>query len=71
MQKSAFDEYDKENGYLDDEENTTLLDLFFELYRYARETDKMTYYQFMNCDIEDYLDFLLYESKNPIERRSE
>lgn len=48
-----------------------MLDLFFEICRYARETDKMTYLDIMNIDIEEYLDYLDYQALHPIKKEGD
>ena len=66
MQHSAFDEYDLENGYVE-ESNTTYLDLFFEIIRYATKKLNSSYLEIMNSDILDYLDYMDYQILNPIQ----
>ncbi|MGG7142486.1 hypothetical protein ACQPVP_03370 [Clostridium nigeriense] len=69
---SAFDDYDKENGYEDEEiEENKYVDILFQIIRYGMRVHKMSYSECMDMDIVDYIDYLEFDMvRNPIESHS-
>lgn len=75
QEKSIFDDYDRENGYIEEDQNENIFEIYKNTLnctiRYAINNLKMSYKECIECDLSQLLDYIAFNIKYDIEHKED
>lgn len=75
QEKSFFDDYDIEEGYIEEDEEESVYNIYREslnnIIKYAIKNMRMSYKESIECNLSEMLDYIVFNIKNDMENRDE